>query len=225
MKRSVSVLAALLLLPVASGVVAAAPAYACDVNNHCYGIVTVNSSSIDGNQVDISPSCLSVTSGQFVTDELWLLGSGGGWVEAGYLQHGGNLNIGGITQAGRYSFWADLRPGSTFYAHVLQSNPTLTYHTTAIWRSASNSFGVQMGGITVSPASTSNSMSVTGEEIGSETTANSGVHSYGWWRNIQYRSGSWFSGLPAGTQSTSSNYPQQFSWISQPTSFNAGVAC
>ena len=141
--------AALLVAGTVGWAVAAAPAaYACDINNHCFGVAFGSATGIDGGYVFVTPSCLSTPSGNFVTNELWLASSGGTyWVEVGYLQLGSGVNLGGITTPGRYGFWGDRRPGSKFYAHVLQNNPSLSAGAPVeIYRLSSSSFQTYFNG-------------------------------------------------------------------------------
>lgn len=127
----------------------ATAAYACSDSSHCYGVAYGHASGMTGVSAQISPSCLSVPSGAFVTDQLWWQDSSAThWVEAGFLQLGGNLNLGGITAAGRYGFWADLRPNSSYSAHVFQNNPSLAYTTVSIRQSATNQYTTVFGGYT-----------------------------------------------------------------------------
>jgi hypothetical protein len=204
-------------------VAAAPPAQACSLSSHCYGKTYGGVSGINGDYVFITPSCLSTPSTNFVTDELWLVSSGGTyWVEVGYLQEGSGLNIGGITTAGRYGFWADSRPGGGFHAHVLQTNPSLSTGAPAeIYKNGSSSWETYFNGYF--GTSTSNTMTPAYGEWGSETTSGS-AHSLHTGVSAEYETGSSFhSGIP--NPSWGSTSPQTFSWTSTYTSYKAGVAC
>ena len=203
---------------------AAPPAQACSLSSHCYGTVTGSASGINGDYVFITPPCLSTPSTNFVTDELWLVSSGGSyWVEVGYLQLGSGLNVGGITTAGRYGFWADKRPGDGFHAHVLQNNPSLSagapneiYQlTSSTWQTYFNGYFGE---------STSNTMTASFGEWGSETTSSS-ADSLHTGDTVEYRAGStWTNGVPHPT-TPRQNSPETFSWTTRYTSYKAGVPC
>lgn len=204
-------------------VAAAPPANACTISSHCFGVAFGSASGIDGDYVFITPSCLSIPSGNFVTDELWLASSGGTyWVEVGYLQLGSGVNLGGITTPGRYGFWGDNRPGSKFYAHVLQNNPSLSAGAPAeIYRLTSSSFQTYFNGYF--GKSTSNSMTPAYGQWGSETSSGS-AHSLSSGVTAEYETGStWHSGIP--NPSWGSTSPETFSWTSRYTSYKAGVPC
>jgi hypothetical protein len=204
-------------------VAAAPPAQACSLSSHCYGKTYGGVSGINGDYVFITPSCLSTPSTNFVTDELWLVSSGGTyWVEVGYLQEGSGLNIGGITTAGRDGFWGDHRPGSQFYAHVLQNNPPLSGGAPAEIYSLSNQrFQTYFNGYF--GTSTGNSMTPSYGQWGSETSSGS-AHSLGTGDTIEYRAGStWHNGVP--NPGWLSNSPETFSWVTRYTKYKAGVPC
>jgi len=218
----------LALLLVASGVlggVAAAPAQACTTSNHCYGTVTGTAAGIDGDYIFITPSCLSIPSGNFVTDELWLVDSASApnWVEVGYLQLGSGINVGGIATAGRYGFWADQRPGGGFHAHVLETNPYLTGGVPAeIWKNTSSTWFAYFNGYT--GESTSNTMIATHGDWGSETTSAS-AHGLHTGTGAEYEIGStWHLGVPNPSGGTPA-LPQTFVWTTYNTDYKAGVAC
>jgi hypothetical protein len=216
--------AALLLAGTAGWAVASAsPAEACSVSSHCYGVTTGSASGIDGDYVFITPSCLSTPSGNFVTDELWLVNSSAAyWVEVGYLQLGSGLNVGGIATAGRYGFWADSRPGGGFHAHVLQNNPSLSAGAPAeIYKVNSSTWETYFNGHF--GQSTSNSFTPAFGEWGSETTSAS-AHSMHTGTTAEYETGSSFhSGVPNPSWGSSS--PQTFSWTTRYTNYKAGVPC
>lgn len=221
--RHLGAAAAILAGTAGWAVAAASPAEACSLSSHCYGIAAGSASGIDGDYVFITPSCLSIPSGNFVTDELWLPSSGAAyWVEVGYLQLGSGLNVGGITTAGRYGFWADKRPGSQFYAHVLQTNPPLSAGAPAeIYKNGSSSWETYFNGYF--GTSTSNTMTPAYGEWGSETTSGS-AHSLSTGTSAEYETGSSFhSGIP--NPSWESTPPQTFSWTSTYTSYKAGAPC
>lgn len=202
----------------------ASPAEACSFTNHCYGTTEGTPSGIDGDYVNITPSCLGTPSGNFVTDELWLVSSSATyWVEVGYLQLGSGVNLGGITTAGRYGFWADQRPGSQFFAHVLQTNPSLSAGATAeISKAGSATYNAYFNGH--SGTSRSNTMTPQYGEWGSETTSAS-AHSLSVGDTAEYETGDAFhSGVPS-PRSWGSNSPQIFSWVTKYTSYEAGVLC
>lgn len=201
-------------------------AQACTTSSHCYGVAFGDLSGIIGDAVTIEPSCLSIPSGNFVTDEVWLVDANAAhWVEVGYLQHGGNLNVGGITAAGRYGFWGDARPGSRLFDHVLQNNPPLSPGVGAqIQTNGHDSWGAYFNGI--GGFSTSNTMTPAFGEWGSETTSAS-AHSISFGDNAVYQTASgWHVGVPNQPSSgISANSPQRFSWAVNYYNYVAGVPC
>jgi hypothetical protein len=206
------------------GIATTSPAAACTINTHCYGEANGPKSGIDGVSIDITPSCLSIPSGNFVTDELWLTAPGSTtyWVEAGYLQLGANLNVGGIATAGRYGFFGDNRPGGGFHNHVLHTNPALQDTAVEITKNTSSTWWAYFG--QYSGESTSNTMSPTEGQWGSETTTAS-AHSLYLGTYALYETGSsWSSGIP-NPQTPAPSSPETFSWVTRYSSYKAGVAC
>lgn len=199
----------------------ALPAEACTVSSHCYGEAYSSPSGIIGVYTYIQPSCLGIPSGNFVTDEAWLSSSGNTyWVEAGYLQLGSGLNVGGIASAGRYAFFGDNRPGGGFHNHVLETNPPFGVDT-EIWKNTSSTWYANVDG--VQGESTSDTMTSTTGIWGSETTSNT-THSLAAFSSVEYYVGStWHSGL--SSWGTAANSPQTFSWTSDYSAFKAGSPC
>jgi hypothetical protein len=170
---------AVLTLAVSGGIslVATTSAVACPTT-HCYGAAFGSTSSFDGVSEVVTPLCLTTSTGNFVTDEAWLASSDSTyWVEAGYIVLGSGVNMNGIPSPGRYLFWGDKRPvDNTFIGHVMETSPSLTGRTVAIWKVSPGIFTAQVGSYTQN--STNNSM-VPGQAIyGSETPA-AGSHSHG----------------------------------------------
>jgi len=204
----------------------ATSASACGLPNaeHCYGIALSSPAGLVGVAADVSPSCLSTPANSFITNELWLVSSGSSyWVEVGWLQQGSGVNIGGHTTAGRFGFWADLRPnGGGFHTHILQTNPTLGFRTLQLERATSSTWTIHFGGLV--DTSTGNAFTPVTGEWGSETTANT-AHSYASGGSIMYKTSTgWHSGLPS-TPSVSQNAPEKFVWNSKYVSYSAGVPC
>lgn len=226
---------ATLMLSTFCGVVAAGavPAGACDLNNHCYGkVLSSGPSDIDGVEVYIQPNCLSTPNTNFVTDEIWLVQSGSPqyWVEDGYLQEGSGLDIGGITSAGRYLFWADSRPaiyGSSggFHAHVLHSGPNLDSKDVRIGWTDTGAYNIVVGSYTAQ--STKNYMDPDYGQWGSETTSSS-AHSYGYNVATRYKrylqTPTWYDGIYQ-PQTPIQESPQVFTWTDKPNGYYAGVPC
>ena len=208
------------MMSLAAGIFAfAAPASACDINTHCYGIAIYSNGSIKGTHATIAPSYLTSPSSNFVTDEVWLVDSTSQyWVEIGYIRNYANIN--GVSQ-GLSEFWFDSRPGGGAHGHVLVSNPSLSARTFYITQSSpSTTYGVGDGSLYA--YSTSNSMVPATAEIGSETTSASACS----WSNdssMAYTTGFGWVNLPSA--GTSVNSPQQLTWVSYPTNMNAGVKC
>jgi hypothetical protein len=205
------------------GVATSPTAQACTINSHCYGEAWQSVSGIAGDYMISTPSCLGIPSGNFVTDELWLTSSGNTyWVEAGYLQLGSGLNVGGIATAGRYGFWGDDRPGDGFHNHVLETNPSLSGgKDVQIYKLSSSSWSTEFDGHF--GASESNTMTAATAIYGSETTSNS-AHSLFAGTDVEYKTGStWHVGLPS--PSTAATSPQTFAWTSGHASFKAGAKC
>ena len=201
---------------------AASPASACDPWDHCWGVARGYMDGVVGAGADISPSCMRAPDQTFVTDEIWVGDGGSNWVEAGFLNQGTNMNIGGNTTAGIFGFYADKRPGQELYVHILEVGPSLSYKHVAINKTASNTYYVYFDGH--QGLSTSNSMAPDAATYGSETNDNS-THAYSFVRNAQYyANGAWHSGMP-GTPNLKIDAPNQFTWSSKSVSYNAGPAC
>jgi len=219
-RRSVAIGLAVLVAVIGTAFAGAPPASACSLSSHCYGIALGSASGFNGVFAEIQPTCLSVPSGNFVTDEIWMTGANNAWIEAGFLQHGGGIDVGGITSAGRYGFWGQERPGGSFSNHVLVNNPPLQQTGAEIAPAGSGTWDVSMG---TGSVQTTNSLTVTGGNWGSETTSGS-AHSFGIWSTNEYHAGgSWHSGIPNATKSV--NAPESFIWINKPVEFDAGVGC
>lgn len=225
MRKISLVISAVLMLFGALQVASALPVQACDLNAHCYGIgQTPNSTNLNGIESTISPTCLSAPSGNFLTDEMWLNDdTQSHWVEAGYLVEGSGLNVGGIMSAGTYGFWADLRPGYDFAAHVLQTSPSLAYTNVSILGVGNNTYQTAFGSHVGD--SVANTMNADNIQVGSETTS-SASHGYSFAKSAMWEDDAQalHSGVWQG-QALTPNAPQQFSWITRPTSYNAGTAC
>jgi hypothetical protein len=117
----------------------------------------------------IAPA-LTTTSGNFSTDEIWLVGTNSAyWVEIGYTADFTDINV--LSQ-GVDEFWFDSRPGGGMHGQVLRTYPTLSARTFYVMRSSpSTTCGVGDGILT--PYSTANSMTPSVVEVGSETTTGS----------------------------------------------------
>jgi len=212
-----------LAVALTSGTVAiAAPAYACDNNNHCYALASYTQSNLLGTHATIAPLSpyLVTSSGNFTTDEVWLVASSPSyWVEVGYIANQGNIN--GVGQ-GISEFWFDSRPGGGAHGHVLASAPSLTARTFYIMRGSSTSTSYDVGDGSLSATSTSDTSPLVNAEIGSETISNtscSWAHDY----SMSYSTGSGWVAFPSAHFNTDS--PQKLTWISSPTNMDAGVPC
>jgi hypothetical protein len=208
------------------GVSFPSPAEACSIDSHCYGLALGPKSGIIGDYVVIAPSCLSTPSVNFATDELWLVdvGSTTHWVEVGYMQLGANLNVGGIVGAGRYGFWGDFRPGHTvFFNHVMVTNPSLASTNVEITRTSSSTWETYFGPTTTGE-STSNTMTPTEGQWGSETSSASVTSHYAGTDAEYETSSGWYTGVP-NEQVPTPSAPETFSWTSKPANYTSGVAC
>lgn len=206
---------------VVGGALAASPASACDINNHCYGQTQSSGSSVVGLQARISPSCLSASSGTFTTDEIWVVSDDGHWVEDGFLVDN-YVSINGLPSTGKVQFWGDSTPSHGFHGHVIKNNTSLAATTFTIYESGVDKYTVKAG--SYSSASTGNAMNPFAGIYGSEDSANSGPHSYAYFYDTKYLIGAtWHN----GTDSTSytHNSPETFSWGSLGSAFYAGVPC
>ena len=223
--RAAVILCVLALL--IAGTATASPAQAsCTSTNHCYGVAFGDLSGITGDAVTIEPSCLSTPSGNFVTDEVWLVdATAAHWIEVGYIQIGSGTNVGGLTTAGRYGFWGDDRPGSQLFNHVLQNNPPLSPGVGAqIQSNGHDSWASFFNGH--EGTSTANTMTPNFGEYGSETTSAS-AESVSFGDNAVYQTASgWFTGVPGEPGSgTTAESPQTFSWQVKYNNYFAGVPC
>jgi hypothetical protein len=143
-------------------------------------------------------------------------------VEAGFLSKGTG-NIGGITDVGNFTFWADLRPGSAYFAHEITTSPSLNSTFVSIYRSGSSTFTAEVG--SQQRNSISNTM-VPQEGIwGSETNADSGVHSFDLNTDMEYETGGGWHDGTGGVSFTRANAPETYSWITNYTEAYAGVSC
>ncbi|MGH3407192.1 MAG: hypothetical protein ACRDRJ_32535 [Streptosporangiaceae bacterium] len=196
------------------------------MSSHCYGVAFGDVSGIIGDAVTIEPSCLSTPSRNFVNDEVWLVDANAEhWIEVGFVQLGSNLNYGGITTAGRYGYWGDLRPGSNYFAHVLQNNPPLSPGVGAqIQTNGKDSWASFFNGH--EGTSTGNTMTPAFGEYGSETSSAS-AHSVSIGDNAVYQTASgWSTGVPGepGSGYTAES-PETFSWQVKYNNYFAGVQC
>lgn len=197
--------------------------YACAPPNadHCYGLVFGHPAAVSGLGVTLSPACLYVPSGNFITDEIWLADASSppNFVEVGFIDNNG-IPINGIPTSGRYGFWGDQRPGHLYAGHVLESDLPLYATGLSIQESGYQQFTVAFASHT--GVSTSNSMTPRTPEYGSETTSNTGA-SYSTGTGVQYRNGSWYNGVVSPTYLIQA--PQTFTWITATTSYHAGDPC
>jgi hypothetical protein len=217
--------ALLVAVTIGGGIATASTAQACSINTHCYGETYASHAGVAGDFVVAAPSCLGIPSGNFVTDEIWLTSSGDTyWVENGYMQLGSNLNVGGITTAGRYGTWGDNRPnGGGYHMHVLENNPSLSGADIQISEHSSSSWDTIFDGYT--GESTANPLRPVTVIYGSETSSAS-AHSHYAGTGLEYETGTgavWHTGLPG--YSTNIDSPETFAWTSGTTNYTAGVSC
>lgn len=226
-RRALLSACALLLIAPAFIVESASSASACALtpnSAHCYGETWTSSGSVVGVADTIAPYCLSSPSGNFITDEIWLADSPeSSWIETGFLAVGSGVNVSGIATPGTYLFWGDDKPGGGgLHNHVIVTSPSLSATRLSIYENGVYTYAVNAG--TYSTSSTSNTMNPYIGIYGSENTANSGTHSYGYFYSSDYlKNGTWGTGTN-GTQSTQ-NAPESFSWSTLGSTFYAGVAC
>lgn len=131
---------------------------------------------------------MSVTNGNFVTDEQWLGdGSTKSWIETGYVTSS-NANIG--LPNGRVIYWADDRPNHDYYVHNLQSGLSasdLTARRSKIYQDDDDHtrWHVSMG--TYSSQSTGNTMNPDTGDYGSESD-NANSCSWSYFLDLSYES-------------------------------------
>ncbi len=214
---------ALLLIPlVAFGTISfAESASACDITyTHCYGVAGSAPAGIDGVYAAVQPACLSASSGNFATDEVWLADANSQyWVEVGYIDNHANIN--GLYQ-GWSGFWFDSRPGGGYHGHEFVANPDRTAHTAWILNTAPNTYHIIFGN-GYSAYSTNNSMIPTQGMVGSEVTEPGG-QSFSFFYNMETHAyGSWSTQL--NNPFVITNTPQVVQWYSLYSAMNAGVPC
>ncbi|MEV1245075.1 hypothetical protein [Nonomuraea sp. NPDC049750] len=157
---TVGLLAAALALP--SG---PAAADTC-IPIHCYGIVEYHEPAFDAVGQELWSDCLVLNPNQgFATHEMWLLFSGGQWMEGGYVKGG---IAGGDTQTGYRWFWADY-DGTTFSSHFIAAGSILNYINLSMYRNSSGTWSVYRNG-TLAGTTTSTYGTSTIIQTGGETT-------------------------------------------------------
>lgn len=225
---AVAALCAGLIVPVAL----AAPAAACDITYHCYGVVTSRPDPIHGVHVSIEPDYICApSSGTFLTEETWLtddhfLTGYDYWVEAGFL-YVNNANIKGIPANGRYLFWGDQKPGYGFHGHIIEVGPTLTRTYISIQWDSNQTFSIHTFNPTenyqYAGTSVNNGMSSTRGDYGEEITSTS-VNGHGTWRDVSFRQGG-FGVFIDGTHNpvVREYQPPYFTWADFDVSFRAGT--
>lgn len=145
MSRLVIITIATSTVPFAAAANASA---ACDLSNHCYGVVAYDGTSgFDGASAVIDPRCIAVSDGDFTTQELWVTNNTSlVWVEVGYM-----YNLAGVPylRSGLQTFfWAKRSDGSTV-GGTIQSNPAATARKFTAVRATSSAFDVSVDGQTV----------------------------------------------------------------------------
>lgn len=208
------------------GALAAQPAQACDINNHCYGGMGTSPSGADGVYAQVQPLCLAVPLNNFTTDEVWLTSTAANyWVEVGFIDD--NTNIRGLPTGYQLGFWYDHRPidgGNPGNGHVLVTAPSLVNSTAWILNTAPNTFTVIFGpSNNYSGVSTDNTMVPGGVQYGSETTSNV-TSSFSYYRAMSFHAGGVWNN-PALPISVSADPPQIQQWYSLYTMMNAGSPC
>lgn len=215
---AVSIVAAL----IGGALLNAAPATACSQSARCYGTVLNSTSNLTGVGADLAPTCMAALPAYGVsTQQLWLANSTeNSWVEVGFLRVRGS-SVGDIFDDGLYAFWGDQRPGSIYYTHVIQTNPTFTSKSATLSKgSAANTFNITFA--TYSGLSTGNTMTIAKGMMGAETDVN-GVHNYGKGLGVRTKVGSaWTAGL-SGTKTYRTAL--SFAWVVNYTQYTAGSAC
>jgi len=192
----------------------AAPAEACSLTSHCYGVAAwYNATPDNGSGGDIYFNCLysGNPSTNFTDEELWQ-GTDNStglnyWVELG----GGFGWPGG---ANRYWFWADNRPnGGGYHAHYPGGSLSLdtTYFVGVTW-AGNNRWDVQ--GPTWSALSINNPFSGRSMETGAEITDNV-AHAVGNIKDLYYlnTSGDLFAGWPGASIVPPSSIISSISWV------------
>lgn len=187
-------------------VVSASPAFACDINNHCYAIASYGTSGLYGGQATIAPiSGPGVgATGNFATDEVWLVGTNSAyWVEVGYIANLANVN--GVSQ-GTSEFWFDSRPGGGAHGHVLVSNATLVPNNFRVYGDAADGYTVIDSNFNEGD-STNNTMTAGQFQVGSEVTTGSNVCSLAHDYNMQYSGGGGWVNFPSASVSGHGKLP------------------
>jgi hypothetical protein len=200
-------------------------AQACTIDVHCYATAGNYPAGTDGVYSQVQPLCLAVPYVNFVTDEVWLTGINGYWVETGFIDNNSNISGLGNFPNQQQAFWGDFRPvDNAFHGHVFATNSALVNSTAWIRKTATNTYMVIFG-----PSnnyvgySTLNSMIGSGWSVGSETTSNA-TASMAYYRTMQYyASGAWHA--PSLPISVSSDPPQTQVWVSLYDAMNAGAPC
>jgi hypothetical protein len=213
--------------------VQAAPAHAeYSCTYHCYGINDWPGGPINGSHTAVSVVQLSCTPGAslcgqgwFIDNEMWLAQNTSCcsyWVEAGYSTYS-NDHYTSIDY-----FWADLRPGSSYYEHVLSTVPSGDYGNYAnltIKRSSSSSFSVSISSpnYSYSGSSTSNSMTPNDINIGQELYGTIGASA----PTAHYIYNQWIdtsnvSHYQTANGSITSDSPPYAGWTTWPSSSSTG---
>jgi hypothetical protein len=183
-----------LLAPLCLSSGSAAYADACQTSG-CYAVMAAGAAQ-DAAGVDIKEECMygSLSFGQFINWELWMIMTGKqDWVEAGltygYLQAPTNGN--------NFSwFWADNRPGDDYNEHFISAGWSNTKANVAIYHVSGGSWSVQRNGTQVGESTNNVSTAVL-----SEAGAESGLSTnniYAFADNFQYRhtGGAWQGANP-----------------------------
>jgi hypothetical protein len=192
----------------------AAPANACSLSSHCYGVAAWYSAPPDnGSGGDIYFNCLysANPSADFTDEELWQ-GTDNSTGLSYWVELGGAY--GWPNGASRYWFWADNRPnGGGYHAHYPGGTLSLdtTYFVGVTW-AGSNTWDVQ--GPTWSAESVNNPFSGRAMEAGAEITNNT-AHAVGNIQDLYYldTAGDLISGWSGASILPPSSIISSLSWV------------
>jgi len=203
--------ATLTMLAVAAvGGVSAAPAsalYCSPYGEHYYGEACLFG-SFHGVSSTIQSAELSAGSTGFVNNDMWIVESKPEphWVEAG-------ITDGEETGGSRKLFWADDRPGSSFYQHLGGSASLSTAYGDKIYYKGSETWSAEVGGF--SGTSTSNSMSPNLIRTGTEEIPHKSANVCSEQYNLKWLDPStneWHTGWTNGKEAQLSQSEPPYAW-------------
>jgi hypothetical protein len=190
---------------------ASASLYCSPYGEHYYGEACLFG-SFHGVAGTIQSAALSSGLTGFVTNDVWIVESKPEphWVEAG-------ITAGESTLGSRKLFWADDRPGSSFYEHLGGAAYLETAYGDKIYYKGSESWSAEVGGF--SGTSTSNSMSPNLIRTGTEETPQASATVCSEQYNLEWLepgTNQWRSGWTNGKEaSLSQSEPPRALWVTK----------